>query len=86
MEETARSNGNGWKTAALGALWAVLMAMFGWIATSATTANADLAKTISADQQRIAILEESQRNMRDSLKRIEDGVNELRHSQIDQRR
>lgn len=82
----ARSNGNGWKTAALGALWAVLMAIFGWIATSATTANADLAKTLSTDQQRIAILEESERNTKESLKRIEDGVNELRRVQADMRR
>lgn len=80
------SNGNGWKTAALGALWAVLMAVVGWNATNAANANAQLSKMVADDQQRIAILEEAQRNMRESLKRIEDGVDELRRSQADRRR
>jgi hypothetical protein len=80
------SNGSGWKTTAIGALWVVLLMVVGWIATDATTARTKMADQIAESQQRIAILEESQRNLRESLKRIEDGIDELRRTQQQDRR
>jgi septal ring factor EnvC (AmiA/AmiB activator) len=71
-------NGNGWKTTALGAVWGLLILVAGWIATDATTARTKMADDLASDRQRIAVLEERDRNVRESLVRIEHGVDDLR--------
>jgi sigma54-dependent transcription regulator len=79
------SNG-GWRSYLLGITGTCLFAFIGWTATDATTARNEMNKELAASVQRIAILEESNRNMRESLARIEAGVDELRHAMQDRRR
>lgn len=80
------TNGNGWKTTVMGALWGVLVLLVGWIATDASTSRAEMQKDIAASARQIAILEESNRNMRDTLSRIEDVVEDIRRQMQERRR
>lgn len=79
------SGGKNWQQIALGGLWVLVLLFAGWVWTEAKDAREDMAAAIrvhaqqsSADRERIAILEEAARNTRESLQRIEAGVNELR--------
>lgn len=76
--DNSRPRSESWQKPAISALWAVLLALVGWIYVDAATARADQAKTIQALSERVATQEESTRNIRESLVRIELGVNELR--------
>lgn len=75
MTEKQRDN---WQRAVIAGLWAVLLLLVGWIYADASSARADQLKITQALTERVAILEEANRNVRESLKRIEDGINELR--------
>lgn len=79
-------NGNGWQKNALGALWVILLAVVGWIATDATTARAKMSDDLNAQRQRIAVLEESGRNTRESLARVESILEDIRRQLQDRRR
>jgi hypothetical protein len=68
----------------IAALWVVVLLFAGWMWSDSRDQRkvmADELFKVRADQQsateRIAIQEESMRNVRESLKRIEDGVNAL---------
>lgn len=78
--------GESWQRPLIGVLYGVLFAIVAWMANDAATARAEMTKQINDSVQRIAILEESNRNMRDSLLRIESGVDELRRLQQQQER
>jgi hypothetical protein len=82
-----QSNGNGtsWRTAAISGLGAVVLVLSGWAYSDARAAATQSAATIATladaqriDRERIAILEEANRNVRESLQRIESVVNEIR--------
>lgn len=79
------SLGNGWRSTLLGALWGVLLLIMGWVATDASTKQAEMSRDIAALSQRVAISEESNRNMRDSLARIEGVLEDIRR-QMQERR
>jgi hypothetical protein len=70
--------GNNWQKAALGALWGVLMLLGSVAMANAHATQIEQAKVIGAQAERIARLEASIEDTRESLHRIEDGVNELR--------
>lgn len=70
--------GPGWRPTLMQMLWAVLLLVVGWVATDATSARVKMADDIATAAQRIAILEESNRNMRDSLTRIESVLEDIR--------
>lgn len=80
------TDGNGsWKNAALHVLWALIVAIMGWFLTEsgterehARTDNQRLQQERVVDNARISVLEEQFRNLRESLQRIETGVDELR--------
>lgn len=76
------ANNNGWQKAAIVALWAVLLMLVGWIYSDAAQARAEQTKTIQALSERVATQEEATRNVRESLARIETGVNELRRERV----
>ena len=74
-----------WQKPALAALWAVLLMFAGWMWVTNQAAQTEMRSDIQAirqdratDLQRTAILEEAVRNQRESLQRIEAGVDELR--------
>jgi phage shock protein A len=80
----SNSNG-GWQKAALAALWAVVMLFAGWMYSSSADAarkdadaRAETSRTVQALSERLATQEEATRNIRESLRRIEEGVNDLR--------
>jgi hypothetical protein len=82
-----QSNGSGssWRTAAISGLGAVVLLLSGWSYADSRAAQQQSSATISAladaqriDRERIAILEEANRNVRESLQRIESVVNEIR--------
>lgn len=75
------------KTAAITALWALLMLVAGWGFVDSRDARAEtrvdiaqLRTDVTDSRQRIAVLEEAMKNQKEALVRIEDGVNELRNS------
>jgi hypothetical protein len=72
------TNGNGWKTPAIGALWAILLLLAGWFVQDSAAFRSEITKQIGESTARIAVLEEANRNIRESLARIEAGVGELR--------
>lgn len=87
VTDHVRSNGNGnaWQKPVIAALWAVLLIGAGWVYSDARDTRKTVQATVKAlettDQeslQRIAVLEENARNVREALKRIEEGINELR--------
>ena len=85
MQGDDEHGGKGWHSVAMGGLWVLVLLFAGWVWAEAKDAREEMAQTIrvhaqqsAADRERIAILEESTRNMRESLQRIETGVNELR--------
>lgn len=84
--EPARENGNGWRSTLLGALFVALMAVVGWIATDLQTSRGEMAKELSEHRQRIAILEEANRNSAASQDRIERGVEDIRRQLQERRR
>lgn len=79
-------NGNGWKSTLLSICGAVLMLIAGWIATDLSTTKAEMSRDLAAITQRTAILEESNRNLRDSLARIESVLEEIRRDMRPERR
>lgn len=80
-------NGNGgWRTAALSASGAILFGVIGWVATDATTQRDKMAGDIAASAQRIAVLEESNRNIRESQQRIEKMLEDIRREMQELRR
>lgn len=74
-----------WKTPALSAFGAVLLLLIGWIATAATTDRDRMSAEIATSIQRIAVLEESNRNIRESQARIENVLEDIRR-QLQQER
>lgn len=82
----AIENSNGLKTTVISVLWAVLFGIVGWIATDASTSRMEMAKDIAASSLRIATLEESNRNSREALARIESVVEDIRRQMQQERR
>jgi hypothetical protein len=79
-------NGNGWKTPAIGALWAILLLLAGWFVQDSAAFRSEITKQIGESTARIAVLEEANRNIRESLARIEAGVARLSEQQQERRR
>lgn len=76
---------DGWPVKALSAALILAMSLAGWVWTANTTAiqetkdrQASAEQVIHQNEQRIAVLEEAVRNQRESLQRIENGVDDLR--------
>jgi hypothetical protein len=83
----AGENGNGsWQRTLLAISGAVLMLVAGWIATDLSTTKQELARDLAALTQRTATLEEANRNMRESLMRIESVLEDIRSDMRDRRR
>lgn len=68
----------------LSALWAVLLIISGWVYVDARESRQEMRADISGVQiqmsdtrSRVAVLEEALRNQKESLTRIEQGVNNL---------
>lgn len=81
-----RDHGNGWRSTLMGWGFVAFMASVGWIATDAQTARNELTTQINAQARQIATLEESNRNIRDSLERIERMLYELQRLSQERRR
>lgn len=86
MSEQRAENGS-WKNAALHVMWAFIVAVMGWFLTESSTdrdrVRVDtqrIEQRQSIDNARISVLEEQFRNNRETLQRIESGVEELRRS------
>ena len=89
MTHIGRSPGGAIETsqtikAVVAALWLVVILFAGWLWSNTNEARADMNREIAKvraeqqiDKERIATLEEATRNIRESLSRIEDGVNNL---------
>jgi hypothetical protein len=86
MNEQSRNGNGGWRAAALTAAGTVLFGIVGWIATDATNARAKMADDIAGQAQRIAVLEESNRNVRESQARIEKLLEDIRREIQERRR
>lgn len=84
--EDRRDGADGWRPTLMQGLAVVLMAVAGWVATDWTTARAKMADEIAASSQRIAVLEESNRNMRESQARIEATLEDIRRQLQQERR
>jgi hypothetical protein len=82
----SRNGNGGWRAAALTAVGTVLFAIVGWIATDATNARTKMADDIAGQAQRIAVLEESNRNVRESQARIEKLLEDIRREMQERRR
>lgn len=74
------------KTAALSALWGLLLLIAGWGFMDSRDARAETRQEIAglhieAAQVavKVAVLEEAVKNQKEQMDRIESGVNELRH-------
>jgi hypothetical protein len=87
MTSEHRSENGSWKNYALHVLWALTVAMMGWFMTESTTDRERIRRDTQRieqrqadDNARIAVNEEQVRNVRESLQRIEAGVEELRRS------
>lgn len=76
----------GWRPTVMQGLWVILIMIVGWIATDATAARAQMAKDVAVNSQRIAVVEEAQRNIRDSQQRIETTLDEIRRQLQTERR
>lgn len=74
---------DGWPKPLVGVLGIVLMAVFGFIATDYATTKSEMVKQINNNSQRLAVLEEANRNVRESLARIENGIEEIRRRDAD---
>lgn len=85
-DATPRNGNGGWRTAALSASGAILFAIVGWIATDATDSRNKMSAEIAANAQRIAVLEESNRNVRESQARIEKLLEDIRRDMQERRR
>lgn len=83
--EPVRENGNGWRSTLLGALFVAFMAVVGWVATDLATSRSEMAKELSEHRQRIAILEEANRNSAASQERIERGIENVQRQLQDRR-
>jgi predicted GTPase len=76
---------DGWQLKALTAALILLMALAGWVWTANTTAIRDnkekqdaTAEALQRVAERTAVQEEAVRNQKDTLQRIEKGIEELR--------
>jgi hypothetical protein len=69
---------DGWQKFVIAALGAIVLLVAGWVWTDAQDAKKDTANTIRQFGERLATQEEAMRGVRESLIRIEAGVNELR--------
>jgi type VI protein secretion system component VasK len=76
---------DGWQLKALTAALILLMALAGWVWTANTTAIRDnkekqdaTAEALQRLAERTAVQEEAVRNQKDTLQRIEKGIEELR--------
>ena len=78
--------GDGWSAKIMHAMWAVIILILGYMLTSTDAARSKLIDQVNSDTQRIGVLEEQNRNTRESLQRIENGVYELRQREQERRR
>lgn len=69
---------DGWQKLVISALGAIVLLVAGWVWADAQQAKTDTANTIRQFGERLATQEEATRGVRESLIRIENGVNELR--------
>jgi hypothetical protein len=86
MNDHKGENGT-WKNSALHVMWAIIVAIMGFFLTEGSTERANvrtdtqrIEKKQNDDSARIAVLEEQFRTNREILRRIEDGVEELRRA------
>lgn len=70
-DDRRESDPNSWRPVLIGGLWAVLMAVMGWVALDASDARKTMAQQIAANGQRITMLEAEMRFNRETLQRIE---------------
>lgn len=68
----------GWRGVLIAGLGAIVLLVAGWVWNDAQQAKNDTATTIRQFGERLATQEEATRGVRESLIRIENGVNELR--------
>lgn len=73
-----REGDSGWRQAVIAGLGALVLLIAGWVWQDAQQAKNDTATTIRQFGERLATQEEATRGVRESLIRIENGVNELR--------
>ena len=71
-------NGDTTARALLKIVWGILIAIVGWLLTNQVTAQNEMELRLNNQAQRIAVIEESLKNNKESLGRIELGVDELR--------
>jgi hypothetical protein len=78
---------DGWQVKGLSAALLLVMSLAGWVWTANTTAIQDnkekqeaTARMLQRVAERIAVQEEAVRNQRETLQRIENGVDELRRT------
>lgn len=64
----------------------ILFAAVGWMATTEATARAKMADDIAEASRKIAVLEESNRNVRESQSRIEAVLEDIRRQLQQERR
>lgn len=69
---------SGWQKPVIAGLWAIVLLFAGWVWADVQQTKTDTAKTIQQFGERLATQEEATRGVRESLFRIENGVNELR--------
>jgi hypothetical protein len=79
--EPSASDDGGWQKTVIGALGAIVLLVAGWVWADAQQTRTDTAKTIQQFGERLATQEEATRGVRESLIRIENGINELRREQ-----
>lgn len=78
-EPNARNGDDGgWQRTVIAALGAIVLLVAGWVWADAQQTKTDTARTIQQFGERLATQEEATRGVRESLIRIENGVNELR--------
>ena len=64
----------------------ILFALVSWIATAETTARQKISDDLARSVQRIAVLEEAVKNVRESQQRIEGTLEEIRRQLQQERR
>ena len=76
--DAQNSSDDGWQKFVIAALGAIVLLVAGWVWSDAQDVKKETATTIRQFGERLATQEEAMRGVRESLIRIEAGVNELR--------
>jgi len=76
-----RAHNGGIRTTVMSWVLASLTAVVGWMATDASTSRAKMLDQIQQAQQEVAVIKESNRNIRETLVRIETLLEVMRQRQ-----